>query len=202
MRVHWAMSMALQSGVRALTDRLIGTDCRAGGETTVTLGSSPRKAERRNLKPPSDTRRSVQTRTADLRNCCAVHSFLPRCRPCQRLCTNAEWGALITTSTSGTATPNALPLARLAPTKPVTSTPGRTCVTTPRTACVIFATTSLVSAVGVSWASSSCTSASQPWEVNFGASTGWTLGFQTSGFEGVAAGPLAVGLALAGEPGL
>jgi len=87
---------------------------------------------------------------------------------------------------------------RLAPTKLVTSAPGRTRATTARTAWATLATASWVSAVGVSWASSSCTSASQPWPANVGAATGWTLGLQASDLGEATRGALATGLAMTG----
>mmetsp|Transcript_21343 Transcript_21343/g.55679 ORF Transcript_21343/g.55679 Transcript_21343/m.55679 type:complete len:290 (-) Transcript_21343:78-947(-) len=162
----------------------MGTEWSVCGEMTTTLGSSPRNAERRNLKPASDTKRSVHALTVDLRSCSGVFSP-PPCFPGERLPARAAMDsgvALMTMSTSGTATPKALPLERLAPTKPVTSAPGSSGCTALFTAQAISATASVVSVVGVSCRSSSSTSASHPWPLNVGACTGTALGFQVSAF--------------------
>eukprot|EP00411_Alexandrium_monilatum_P108539 CAMPEP_0175776148 /NCGR_PEP_ID=MMETSP0097-20121207/74491_1 /TAXON_ID=311494 /ORGANISM="Alexandrium monilatum, Strain CCMP3105" /LENGTH=153 /DNA_ID=CAMNT_0017086675 /DNA_START=94 /DNA_END=551 /DNA_ORIENTATION=- len=134
--LHLASRAELRSGVCALTRRFTGTPWfdmpGVGGATSVTFGSSPRNAERRNLNAPVPTSFSVQARMADFwslrwSGCCleAGHRFQ---RPCRWPC-SASAPMLTTMSTSGTATPKAAPLAGLAFAKPLTWTSGASCET-------------------------------------------------------------------------
>mmetsp|Transcript_57012 Transcript_57012/g.137829 ORF Transcript_57012/g.137829 Transcript_57012/m.137829 type:complete len:209 (+) Transcript_57012:1790-2416(+) len=100
-------------------------------------------------------------------------------RPCRRP-TRAVGLALMTMSTSGTATPKAVPLARLPLAKPATSASGmieRMAFFTSRAIC---ATAMSLSVVGAIRPRSSDTSASQPTASNVGAATGMALGRRTS----------------------
>jgi len=114
-------SAALWRGVAAFTEKSIGMASAASpndaGANKVTFGSSPRKADLRNLNPPEETRRSVQARMADFRNL-RSSEFLG----CERIRTDGLMCA--TMSTSGTATPNALFRPTLPLAKPTTSTSG------------------------------------------------------------------------------
>mmetsp|Transcript_47115 Transcript_47115/g.121804 ORF Transcript_47115/g.121804 Transcript_47115/m.121804 type:complete len:215 (+) Transcript_47115:89-733(+) len=151
----------------------------------VTFGSALRKAERRKRKSDTETRRSVQARIADLWSFFASRFTAgPRARdqrPSRRPV--KAWGsALMTMSTSGTATPKAAPLLRLPPAKPTTSASGRMGQMAFFTARAICFTIASPSAVAEICTRSSSTSASQPTRLKLGATTGTALGRQTSGF--------------------
>jgi hypothetical protein len=68
MRPHSVSKVALDIGVVEFTAKSTGIDTSDDpsviGASIVTLGSWPRKAERRNLKPADETNVSVQARTA------------------------------------------------------------------------------------------------------------------------------------------
>mmetsp|Transcript_42706 Transcript_42706/g.91015 ORF Transcript_42706/g.91015 Transcript_42706/m.91015 type:complete len:236 (+) Transcript_42706:924-1631(+) len=154
------------------------------GAMRVTLGSQPRKAERRNLKPPILTSRSVQMRIADF--CSLRASRRPAevrhsdQRPWRRPFKAAE--AMVTTmSTSGTATPKAVRPKIFPLTKPATCASGTAGRMSRRTFSTIFATRASPSGVGAMRWRSSSTSASQPTAWKVGADTGATLGLRTSG---------------------
>mmetsp|Transcript_114823 Transcript_114823/g.357656 ORF Transcript_114823/g.357656 Transcript_114823/m.357656 type:complete len:215 (+) Transcript_114823:832-1476(+) len=149
----------------------------------VTFGSCSRKAERRNLKLPVPTRRSVHARIADFWSFQgSIRQDADRDsahRPCKRP-SNASGLTVITMSTSGTATPNAVPLEMLPHAKPSTSASGSTGLISLLTARAMFTTVASPSAVGQIWFMSSSTSASKPTALNVGADTGMALGRRTS----------------------
>mmetsp|Transcript_87930 Transcript_87930/g.273193 ORF Transcript_87930/g.273193 Transcript_87930/m.273193 type:complete len:203 (-) Transcript_87930:489-1097(-) len=183
-RPHSVISATLCRGMAEFTKRFMGTFWRSPGATRMTLGSSPWKAERRNLNVPLPTRQSVHERIADFWSFRAS-SFAEVGLRAQRAC-KRPWSAAglawITTSTSGTATLKAEPFARLPAAKATTSASGSTGQTTAWTATAICATAASDSGVGAIWPRSSATSASQPTLRNVGATTGTALGARTSGF--------------------
>mmetsp|Transcript_49495 Transcript_49495/g.152739 ORF Transcript_49495/g.152739 Transcript_49495/m.152739 type:complete len:227 (+) Transcript_49495:820-1500(+) len=157
----------------------------------VTFGSGPRNAERRNLKAPVPTRRSVQARIADFCSFWASRrSAAPRVlqRPCRRPRSTVGF-TLMTMSTSGTATPKAVPPLRLPLAKPTTSASGIAGATMRCTARAMRSTSASPSGVGAMRRRSSLTSASQPSTSKVGACTGMALGFRTSAFGASAAAP-------------
>mmetsp|Transcript_143537 Transcript_143537/g.400107 ORF Transcript_143537/g.400107 Transcript_143537/m.400107 type:complete len:221 (-) Transcript_143537:416-1078(-) len=185
-RPHSVSNAALYRGVREFTERFTGTPwppVQFVGAMIVTFGSDPRKAERRNLKVPVPTRRSVQARIADFWSFWAsMRAAAPRPgaqRPCRRPSSRVGF-TLITMSTSGTATPKATRLVRLPFAKPLTSASGRTGAMARLTVRAISATVASASGDGAMRRSSSCTSSSQPWALKVGATTGIALGLRTS----------------------
>mmetsp|Transcript_67358 Transcript_67358/g.140747 ORF Transcript_67358/g.140747 Transcript_67358/m.140747 type:complete len:222 (+) Transcript_67358:224-889(+) len=118
-----------------------------GGAINVTFGSNPRKADRRNLKPPDETNRSVQDRIADFCNfrasifgpdaepaavadnpaaavaVVAAVALLPR--PCNWDRRTAGL-AVAKSSKSGTATPKAVPRTKSEVAMATTSTSEKT----------------------------------------------------------------------------
>mmetsp|Transcript_130977 Transcript_130977/g.184575 ORF Transcript_130977/g.184575 Transcript_130977/m.184575 type:complete len:258 (-) Transcript_130977:258-1031(-) len=173
-------SSAARPGVVAFTAKLKGMLPSSAGAMSVTLGSAPRKAERLNLKDAWETRRSVQVRIIDF---C---SFPPSPEV-------AFASSVTTTSTSGTATPKAVPETGFAVAKASTAAPGSAEPRARRTALAMAWTCARLASFGCSVVRSSTTSASNPLAAKRGAWTGITLGRRTSGFT---AGGCAVGVAL------
>mmetsp|Transcript_23953 Transcript_23953/g.65281 ORF Transcript_23953/g.65281 Transcript_23953/m.65281 type:complete len:214 (+) Transcript_23953:883-1524(+) len=154
---------------------------------TVTFGSWTLKADLLNLKVPVPTNLSVQARIADLwsflasRWRAAPRPFPGACtqRPCKRPI-SADGLALMTMSTSGTATPKAVPMAKPPLAKPVTSASGMMLRMAFFTSCAICKTTESLSLLGPMRPKSSATSASQPTALKVGAATGMALGRRIS----------------------
>mmetsp|Transcript_50450 Transcript_50450/g.127144 ORF Transcript_50450/g.127144 Transcript_50450/m.127144 type:complete len:245 (+) Transcript_50450:768-1502(+) len=196
-RLHSAMRAALRNGVEQLTAKSKGTSCSKPqareGASKVTFGSWPRKAERRNLKPrPEATRMSVQVRMADF---CSLRLSscpsppppplppppLPPPRPeCRGTATSSAGLTVMTRSTSGTATLQALPRAISPLAKAATSAPGKVLRSVCCTTCARRPMARSPSGVGQRRARSSWTSPSQPCAAKLGGSTGWQLFFRRS----------------------
>mmetsp|Transcript_24979 Transcript_24979/g.83356 ORF Transcript_24979/g.83356 Transcript_24979/m.83356 type:complete len:276 (+) Transcript_24979:699-1526(+) len=176
-----------------------------GGARRVTFGSCPRKAERRNLKPPADTKASVKVLMADFWSLRASSrraavllqppppgGSLPILRWPNRFWSRAAstlGDTLTTMSTSGTATPKAVPRHNPPLAKAMTSTSG---MVLRRVCCTISArrwTARSPSAVGAMRCTSSVTSASQPTASKLGAATGRELGCRRPGATGAEATP-------------
>mmetsp|Transcript_54156 Transcript_54156/g.142644 ORF Transcript_54156/g.142644 Transcript_54156/m.142644 type:complete len:241 (+) Transcript_54156:299-1021(+) len=180
---HSLSKAALCRGVALFTERSMGTASEQspddGGTRSVTFGSAPRKAERRNLKRPLATRESVQARMAPFcrrraASCCPAPAWRPAW--CSRRCPRSLGLMWTTMSTSGTATPKAARPLMLPPATPTTSTNGNCFCTVFLTASAIAPTTRSDSAVGVIWSRSSLTWSSKLTPSNFRAATGCTLG--------------------------
>mmetsp|Transcript_84514 Transcript_84514/g.217703 ORF Transcript_84514/g.217703 Transcript_84514/m.217703 type:complete len:218 (-) Transcript_84514:425-1078(-) len=179
---------ALYSGVTQFTEKSIGMlmseTPNAGGAISVTFGSCPRKAERRNLKPPTDTSWSVQARIADFCSFRASRRAMERPplerRPWRRWI-RAEGLARATRSSSGTATPNAVPRTTSPLAKPMISTSGKTSWIAFRAQAASLLATCSDSALGFSSSASSSTCASKPLAAKRGGATGILLSCRSSG---------------------
>mmetsp|Transcript_50320 Transcript_50320/g.90435 ORF Transcript_50320/g.90435 Transcript_50320/m.90435 type:complete len:204 (-) Transcript_50320:615-1226(-) len=166
---HSVIRAALCRGATLSTERSSATASgkipSSSGARRVTFGSSPRNADLRNLKPPAETSLSVQILMADfcsLRRSVSLPFPLPFAdRTASRLA-SAMGSTLMTMSTSGTATANALPRETSALAKPRTSASGSVLDRRYLMACARRFTASSLSAVGTICCSNSCTSASRP----------------------------------------
>mmetsp|Transcript_71102 Transcript_71102/g.179508 ORF Transcript_71102/g.179508 Transcript_71102/m.179508 type:complete len:247 (+) Transcript_71102:796-1536(+) len=166
-----------------------------GAASSVTFGSKLLKAERRNLKLPLPTRWFVQKRIADFcsffaSNCGTLLGwfarpfvFAPRkaVRSCTRE-TSTCGEARATMSTSGTATPKAVPRAGSLLAKPTTSISGMSWLRLFWTALANFATALSPCALGEIWVSNSWISPSQSVALKQGLSMGCVLGCRKSSF--------------------
>mmetsp|Transcript_60435 Transcript_60435/g.177252 ORF Transcript_60435/g.177252 Transcript_60435/m.177252 type:complete len:296 (+) Transcript_60435:526-1413(+) len=184
MRPHSIRSAALWSGVVLFTEKSIGIDSlwmpSELGASSVTFGSWPRNAERRNLKLPLETRRSVHARMADFRSfTMSICWGVTPVRPWIRAARTCEV-ALTTMSTSGTATPNAVPRSRSPLAKAVTSTSGMLGTRVLRTNSASCCTIRSPSGVGEIWLSSSSTWESQLLARRLRGAIGWLLGWRNS----------------------
>mmetsp|Transcript_87742 Transcript_87742/g.226126 ORF Transcript_87742/g.226126 Transcript_87742/m.226126 type:complete len:260 (-) Transcript_87742:296-1075(-) len=190
---HSVSRAALYRGVVLLTEKSMGMDSlwmpSEAGTSSVTFGSWPRNAERRNLKLPLETRRSVQARMADFCSFCMSSLDGPAAllRPCRRAARTCGV-ALTTMSTSGTATPKAVPRRRSPLAKPVTSISGTMLRKFCFTKSASCRTTLSPSAVGAICFTSSSTCASQALARRRSGATGWELGWRNSVLEAGADG--------------
>mmetsp|Transcript_119008 Transcript_119008/g.332040 ORF Transcript_119008/g.332040 Transcript_119008/m.332040 type:complete len:344 (+) Transcript_119008:596-1627(+) len=178
---HSVNRAELQSGVAQFTRRSKGTlsPWAAPTASNVTLGSRARKADRRNLKAPLATRRSVQIRVA---------TFCIRRASVRTDSGSDGWPTLsckharvlglmlATISTSGTATPKAVPPVALPQATPVISVSGSMWRTISVTLFASCCTSCSVSGVGLIWHTSSSTCASKSAVSKVGGATGLTLG--------------------------
>mmetsp|Transcript_64283 Transcript_64283/g.140929 ORF Transcript_64283/g.140929 Transcript_64283/m.140929 type:complete len:201 (+) Transcript_64283:676-1278(+) len=171
---HSLNSAAAYNGVSAFTATSRGTASPAplGGASSVNLGSSPRKAERRNLKPQEETKVSAMQRMAAFSSCLSnFRSTFP-----SNFCRNSSGGTETTSSMSGTATLKARLPSNSPLTKPQTSASGKSgwmaLFTVSTSRCAAFSD----SLLGVICDSSSCTSASQHCPGNAGGHALLTFG--------------------------
>mmetsp|Transcript_30831 Transcript_30831/g.89660 ORF Transcript_30831/g.89660 Transcript_30831/m.89660 type:complete len:281 (-) Transcript_30831:292-1134(-) len=193
---HSVSRAALCKGVALLIAKSRGTASEPSPPFTplaarsVTFGSSAPKAERRNLKSPELTRRSVKARKA------AFWSWRPsmrwplparRGRPPNSREARAMGPQLTTMSTSGTATPKARPREMAPLANPTTSASG----TMPRISCSARrakrSTAFSLAGVGKRDVTNSSTWASHVAALNVGALTGCALGFTTNAVDGARA---------------
>mmetsp|Transcript_70878 Transcript_70878/g.169139 ORF Transcript_70878/g.169139 Transcript_70878/m.169139 type:complete len:262 (-) Transcript_70878:297-1082(-) len=181
---HSVNKAALCNGEEAFTEMSMGTACSkicsSGGTRSVILGSAPRKPERRNLKPPVETRRSAQRRNAHF--CSIRPSAAAFGRDPASLGDTRSGRTLMTTSTSGTATPLARPRERSLLAKPRTSTSGRLLANITRMASARRSTPRWEAGVGMIWVISSCTSSSRlcPWKVGAKMGTAGVCAFSST----------------------
>mmetsp|Transcript_87989 Transcript_87989/g.247254 ORF Transcript_87989/g.247254 Transcript_87989/m.247254 type:complete len:243 (-) Transcript_87989:424-1152(-) len=148
------------------------------GASIVTFGSVPRNADRLNLKPPLATSCSVMARIIDLWSFAksGLKHLSRRCTPstrpsCNRVAIESEF-IFITMSTSGTATPKALPRRKSPVAKPMTSAPGKKDAICLLTCSASSRTTRSLSGLGMMSATSSDTSDSKLEPENTGRSIG------------------------------
>mmetsp|Transcript_4522 Transcript_4522/g.12779 ORF Transcript_4522/g.12779 Transcript_4522/m.12779 type:complete len:281 (-) Transcript_4522:324-1166(-) len=211
-RPHSASIAAFCSGVLLLKEKSMGTACSetqaAGVASKVTFGSWPRNAERRKRKAPLLTRASVQLRSAAFCRrrwsvpCnCSGRQVRPPRRGCARVQGSIAGEMVATTSTSGTATPLAVPLPRLPCAKPMTSTSGMMLRNSRRATSANRAATRRVSSLGATCSTSSCTSSSQRVAESAGLATGKSVGLRTSCVGARTAGRLWPAAARRSAPG-
>mmetsp|Transcript_66497 Transcript_66497/g.191949 ORF Transcript_66497/g.191949 Transcript_66497/m.191949 type:complete len:238 (+) Transcript_66497:83-796(+) len=179
MRLASLTNNALCNGVALFTPRSKGTESARSVARSVTFGSCALNAERRNLKAPVATRRSVMARTATF---CTCRPSLPLPRATRA--SSKSGLQLTTTSTSGTATPKARLRSEELLATATTSASGTIRLTTRRTCAARRSTSRSLSGVGMSDATSSSTSASQPLALKVGGAAGTTLGANTAGASG------------------
>mmetsp|Transcript_51905 Transcript_51905/g.134168 ORF Transcript_51905/g.134168 Transcript_51905/m.134168 type:complete len:335 (-) Transcript_51905:62-1066(-) len=163
----------------------------AAGAISVTLGSGERKDDLRNLNAPPETKLSVTARIADLWSLAVSSgSLFWRSRV-----DKAAGFIAMTTSTSGTATPKAVPCPKSAPVQAKTSASGSTGPISCRMRAARRRTARSLASVGRSCCTSSSTAASKTSVLKLGAATGRTLRCHTSFLPALAARSMMVGTA-------